>query len=317
LLGVGPYQNLVLANSESVIGYPLHEIVARFAGPALTTEQWEPARRTVSGPVLAPGPNEAKGGYWESEPVNSVAISGDYANPTNQPSAAWFACPNQCQLQFALADEQEAKEAARQIHAALAKPVPLVPGGRIPLFRVGEREAWLEVRPFRPVPRKLAFIPSGYSNAGLSPVPPLGTNRVDSAVVTIPPRAQVTLTGRIGGRIETNLFSTTLTNRLDQPGTYWLTWRPGSSSNAMADGCEVYIHDGRTARELGHFATHEPKGLKWRPDWGYESKAVDPGEKLDAFLLWINRENESANNKFPIYNLTVQMTMQPLNEKDQ
>jgi serine/threonine protein kinase/tetratricopeptide (TPR) repeat protein len=323
LIGGGQVKNLAIARSESVIGFPLHEVVAHFAGPPLTQAQWELARGAVSGPVLAPALSEKLGDDWRPEPVGGLSIWNDYQNPTSrQSSSCWFACPNECQLQFALADETEAIEAYRQIEAALSKPVPLYFGGRIPLFRVGEREAWLEVRAMRPPARKLAFINTRIDRAGdgpvagCSPVQSIGTNRVDSAVITIPPNAAVTFTGKISGRIETNIFSTILTNRLDQPGIYWLSWRSGSNSNALDDGWEIYIHDARTAKELHHFTSREPMLLKWRADWGYDSKTVDPGETMETVLLVNDGVTKLGNSKTPVLLLTIQMIMQPLVENE-
>ena len=320
LIAGGSHENLAIARTESVIGFSLHEVVARFGGPALTQEQWRLARGVASGPTLAPSTSETMKDDWLPEPVNSMGIWSDYENPTNrQPSSCWFACPNECQLQFALADKAEAAEASRQMNAAFSEPVPLVFGERIPLFRVGEREAWLEVRKINPPAGKLAFINSHLHNAGdvpvagRSPVQPLGTNRVDSAAITIPPNATLTFTGYAHGKAsETNVFSTTLTNSFNQPGLYWLTWRAGSSSSAEADGWEVLIHDARTTQELGHFVSHEPMSFKWRADWSYASTTVGPGETMEKVLLVNDGMTQPGNSRIPFSLLRIKITMQPL-----
>jgi capsular polysaccharide biosynthesis protein len=319
LIGAGQHLNLVLARSESVTGYPLHEVVARFAGPALTPEQWQRARGAVSGPVLAPSPNEALGDDWRPEPASELTYWGDYEHPADrQPSCCCFACPNECQLQFALADEAEATEAAKQVQAALSNPVPLRFGKRVSLFRVGEREAWLEVRPVRPVKGRLAFVTSDLQHAGQSPVAgrspvePLGTNRVDSAALTVPPQAQLSLVGQLDGHApSTTAFSFTITNRSDQPGLYWLSWRAGSSSDALAPGWEVFVHDARTTQQLQHFASSDPSGPGWRADWYYQSATAEPGEAMEKVLLINDGMKQPGNARIPSGTLRVKMVMRP------
>jgi hypothetical protein len=259
------------------------------------------------------------GNDWRPEPVNSQAIWNDFQNPTNeQPSSCWFACPNECQLQFALADNREAAEAAKQINEIFSKPLRLSFGRRISLFRVRGREAWLEVRRLHPPKGKLAFITSDLQHAGnslvagRSPVPPVGTNRVDSAAITLPPDAVLNLTGEIEGK-DTNspAFSLSLTNSPNEPGIYWLTWRPGSSSNPKDDGWEIYIHDARTTQQLYHFASRQEAQFRWRADWSYESTTAEPGEALEKVLLISDGMTRPGNSKIPYALLRLKMIMQP------
>ncbi|HKI69000.1 MAG TPA: carboxypeptidase-like regulatory domain-containing protein, partial [Verrucomicrobiae bacterium] len=323
----GWVRNLAIATTKSEIGFPLHEIVARFAGPELTRDEWHSAKG-VSGPTLAPSPFEEMSAEWQPSPPESTSVTS--VETTNQFSACWFACPNEVQLQFALPDEAQAKEAVARMQTALSKALPLHFGDRIPLFHVGKYRAWLEVRGMRPPLRKLAFINTDLRTAndapvaGRSPVESIGTNPVYSAAITIPPEATVAFAGTISintNIIEgpngkevfgyaTNLFSTTLTNKSGQPGLYWLTWRPGTSNSEQ--GFEVFIHDGRTTEELRHYVSTHPMKFAWRADWYYQSSTVAPGETMNKVLLINGGMTQPGNQPIPSGIFAVEMTLQPL-----
>lgn len=313
LIGGMHTNNLVFARSESIIGFPLHEVVVRFAGPAVTVEQWNWARGFAWGPTVSPNPNERLDAGWQPEPVNSQEIWGGTVNPPTRPSSCWFACPNECQLQFALADETEAAQAVRQIRTTLAQPVSLVPGKRMTLFKVGEREAWLEVRPIKAPAGKLAFL----TKHGRPPLNPYSTNQIDSAVIAIPPNADLTITGngyytdnKNVFRSTNSIFSTTLNSLPGRPRVYWLTWMAGSRTNLSGDGWEIYLHDAETAKELQHFHSAEMPGTRWSTDWGYESQNANAGETMKINLL---KAYEGSSAKGKIHSMVeVEMTMHPL-----
>jgi MFS family permease len=326
LIAAGPYVNLAIARSESVIGFPLHEVVARFSGPALTDDQWFRARTGITGPVITPSPDEALSDNERPEPVDSLSLWEDYKNPTNHaPSSCWFACPNECQLQFAMANEAEAVEADKQINQAMRKPLPLYFGERVPLFRVGDKEAWLEVRPMQPPGRKLAFINTDLVHAGhglvagRSPIQPLGTNSVNSAVITLVPDSVLNLIGELSFKnagsdafLETNIFSISITNLSKHSGLYWLSWRPGSSENASDLGWELFVNDARTTRLLHHFVSTGSPQFKWRPDSAYESSTAEPGEPIEKVLL-ISEELSQPGNRSTINSiLRVKLLMKRL-----
>jgi len=323
LIGGGSHENITMAPSESIIGFPLHEVVVRFAGPVLTSEQWLRARMTITGPLIAPSPDEGLSDYDRPEPVDSITLWNDFKSPTNRaPSSCWFDCPNECQLQFALANEADAAEASRQINLAMAKPLPLYFGKRIPLFHVGEQEAWLEVRAMRPPGGKLAFITSDLQHAGhgpvagRSPVQPLGTNEASSAVLALIPHNELDLIGELDLKTAdknyltgTNLFSFSITNLSNHPGLYWLTWRPGSSANKPNSGWEVFVHEARTLRLLYHFVSLENPELDWRADWSYESAIAERGEQIDKVLLISDHVVQPGNGRIPDAILRVKMVM--------
>ena len=56
--------------------------------------------------------------------------------------------------------------------------------------------------------------------------------------------------------------------------------------------------------------------LKWRADWGYDSKTVDPGETMETVLLVNDGVTKLGNSKTPVLLLTIQMIMQPLVENE-
>jgi hypothetical protein len=130
--------------------------------------------------------------------------------------------------------------------------------------------------------------------------------------VTIPPNAAVTLSGHVWKpNTETNVFRTSLTNSLNQPGLYWLTWRAGSS-NAPNDGWEIFIHDAQTVRELHHFVSDEPMRFKWRADWQYGSSTVGPGETMERVLLLNDGMTEPGNTRIADGVLRIKMIAHPL-----
>jgi len=308
LIGGMHTNNLVFARSESIVGFPLHEVVVRFAGPAITEEQWNWARGFAWGPTVSPNPNERLDAGWQPEPVKSEEIGGGTIKLPARPSSCWFACPNECQLQFALADETEAAEAVRQIKTTLAQPVSLVHGKRLTLFKVGEREAWLEIRSIKVPVAKLAFV----TKHGRSPLHPHSTNQIDSAVITIPPNSELTLTGSAYHRDQrkvfrgaTNIFLTTLTSPAGRPGIYWLTWVGGKQTDLKAAGWEIYIHDAETAQQLQRFQSDVSTDINWKTAWGEESTIVDAIDPMKRTLL---REYVGSPDKGDI-NAMIQLEM--------
>lgn len=323
LIGAVAHGNLVIARSESVTGFPAHEIVARFAGAALSPEQWRSARAGVTGPVLAPSATEGFGDDWAPEPISSIALLRDYENPTNrQPGSCWFACPNECQLQFAMGDEVEAAEACRQILEKLSKPNKLVLDRRLELFTVGDRRAWLEVRSMNPPKGKLAFITSDINRlgnslvAGRSPVMSVGTNQVNSAVISLPPHSILSVTGELQVASErgkfsgSDAFSICLTNPVGQAGLYWLSWKARDALKGQSSGWEVFIHDAKTTHQLYHFVSQENPEFAWRPDWS-ESVAANPDEMIEEVILVSNPTNLPPGAYYPNALLRVKLVIQP------
>jgi serine/threonine protein kinase len=307
LEGCGAHQNVALAPSVSLAGHPLHEIIAHFSGPEISPESWARRGGGITGPMLAPSPYEIMGQGWGGEA-----------------SSARFICPNNCQLQFALEDDAEAAEASRQIKAALSRDVPLIIGNRVPLFRVGKREAWLEVRPFRSVPGKLAIFSGPNGRSGLSPLAAKITNGLDSAVISIPPNSELTLTGLLydGNSSSTSLFTTTLTSPANQPGLYWLTWLASETGQSrlnrgpsgqrpktsMETGWQIHIHDGLTTGELRRFDSPKTLDFAWLTHWTSESNSVPPGTEHMETLL--TDANQVGLNSVP--QVMVEVTMKPI-----
>jgi hypothetical protein len=283
LIAAGSAENLVLARAESDTGYPLHQIIARFAGPPLESNQWQQARARANGPTLAPALEEQ---YQGAEPVESRLLWGDFTNVTAQPSSTLFECPNECQLQFALPDPTEAQEAVRQIEIVLSHPVVLWPGTHIQLFSVGERKAWLEVREYQPIPGKLAFVPYSNRSIGRPPIPLSETGSVRCAVLSIPPNTELKVTISPYGSM---LLDSGITNA----GVYWLTWYAVGRDDAPAEsGAEwrVYVHDGRTARQLGLIAP-DGSGIEWKSSFYTAPANVSPGTTMSIPLFYGPEKN--------------------------
>ena len=288
------HKSLAIARIDSLPGYPLHQVIVRFAGSELSDDQWRPARQEITGPILVPSLLARISGGGPA-PVDNISLG---TNSPSLASAVSYECPASFSLQFALPDEEIAREAASQMQKALAQPVRLVPGERIKLFAVGEREAWLETRRFQPLADKFAF----FRHPGWSPVhtkiPPRieyyagqepyrsrysggqipGTNPVESYIATIPPDHELAITGTfVSNAVNQSQhgFSGTLASRPDQPGIYWFTWKTFPNLQSGNDGArksgELYVHDATTGRELHRFRAPERLGIDWgRKGWHSE-----------------------------------------------
>jgi serine/threonine protein kinase len=282
LIAAGPHNNIVLARTESIAPSPLHQIIARFSGPLMESNVWRQAKASVSGPVLAPSPDEQFEGL---EPMESRLLWNDL---TNQPSSALFQCPNECQLQFVLPSETEAQEAARQLAIVLGQPVDLLPRTHITLFEVGEYKAWLEVREYKPLPGKLAFIPYSNRSIGQPPIPLSQTGSVRCAVLSIPPDSELSL--RIDSDTDARaLLSTTLSSDTQNPGLYWLTWYAIDPADSPADSgkkWEIFIHDARTVRQLHRVASPATPEIQWLSSHYNESESASAGAVFSKVLFY-------------------------------
>ncbi|HSY18418.1 MAG TPA: ATP-dependent metallopeptidase FtsH/Yme1/Tma family protein [Candidatus Acidoferrales bacterium] len=323
LIAGGPFKNVAIARTESIRGFPAHEIVAHYGGPALSEDALSTGLHTVSGPTLVSSPMEKMSGEWQPVPANSVNISTPDSN-TNHSSSCWFSGPNECQLDFVLADSQEAAEASRQMNAALAQPLEMKLGRRYPLFKVGEREAWLELREVKPAAGKLSYYTTFINGsdtmvAGHSPVTSPTNNvtyypQFDCSLVAVPAGSVLTVQAYSSGKNEEkNLFATAFTNNSARFGLYWLTWHPGESTNALEAGWDIYIHDARTAKELKHFASRQPMPYRWRLDWGNYSALAAPNEALEKIIMINDGVTQPGNATIPRAILGLRMTMSPLN----
>jgi hypothetical protein len=209
-----------------------------------------------------------------------------------------------------LPDENQAREAARQINQALAQPISLVPGRSIQLFATGKWKGWLEARPFQPMPNKLVF----FRHPGRSPAKIPGTNAVESAVATLPPGYEL----RVDGRVTVNgvnrpdlAFSATLSSGSHEPGIYWFTWYALPNPQTVDDGpkqnWEFQIHD-----TAGHdlFRTQAPQGLKnhWRRRYLGELNSVGAGHPIRQMLF---EKPYADGDRSPTF-VDLEMTMQPI-----
>lgn len=336
LISGGTHGNLVLARAESVSGQPLHQLIARFAGPPLEADQWEKARAAANGPTLAPSMEERFQGV---EPIESRLLWGGHTNLAAQPSSALFQCPNECQFQFALPNESDALAAAEQIKTVLAKPVYLSRGARLRLFRVGEREAWLEAREYQPDPAKLDFIPYSNRNIGRPPFPISETGSVRCAVLTIPPDSQLDLSLELDGDASTPLFARTLRSEPQKPGLYWLTWYaiddstvaapsnalelPPIRSDFVADDLplaapsgskwELFIHDARTVRQMYHISSPTSPETQWLSSRWDEATDASPGSSLEKILFYGPVAGTSGRN-LRHHHVEIKMTMRPASD---
>jgi hypothetical protein len=189
---------------------------------------------------------------------------------------------------------------------------------------VGEREAWLELRELKPVAGKLSYYTTFINGtetmvAGHSPITSPTNNityypQFDCALVAIPARSMLSLqTFSNGTNEEKNLFSTTVTNDSARFGMYWLTWRPGDSTNAMVAGWDIYIHDAQTAKELKHFTSRQPMPHRWRLDWADYPALAAPNEALEKVIMINDGMDQPGNMGVPSAILGLRMTMSPLN----
>jgi predicted Ser/Thr protein kinase len=300
LIAGGPHANVAIARTESLPGFGLHQIVVRYAGPPLTSNEWESAHGKLSGITLSPSPAERAGPGWGSEPF-ATHTSGLFN--TNPISAASFQCPNECQLQFALANGQEARLASEQIAAALRRPVPLVVGKSVPLFRVGEREAWLEVGPRNPallLPGRLNYTSTANRVAGSPPLSVPHSWHAQTVVLATPPGAEIELTTFILNErqpISTNKFA----SQAGQPGFFWVTWYLLGESNAPVEygtNLHLLVHDATTARELHHFKTNLPPDARWRISYPYVQTNFALNEPCHTMLASEEKAYEGPNSRF-------------------
>jgi predicted Ser/Thr protein kinase len=270
LIVAGDYQHLAVARLESVPGHPLHQIVARFAGPEIS-EQASRAQSAIQGPLLVPSPDEDQN--TPAEPVEGSILWGPYRRPIA--SALSFECPGDYVLHFVLPDETLARDAAQQINKALAQPMSLRPGRPVRLFTAGEWKGWIETRPFVPAANKLTF----FRHPGRSPAQIPGTNSIESTVATIPPGHELSVTGRliVNGLNQPDAFSATLTSAPKDPGIYWFTWyslpNPQTVDRGLNQDWVLQIHDA-AGRELHRFQAPEKLKTGWQRRW--------PGETLSA-----------------------------------
>jgi hypothetical protein len=233
-------------------------VTARFSGPELSHDQI--VASTISPPLLVPSSDQELNKEIPSPLRSEVPI-------TNVASAFTFECPRSCQLQFALPSEELARSAAEQMKKTLTRPVRLVPGEVVQLFRVGEWKGWLETRPFEPVANRFTFFRHEGRLLAQSP----GSNRIDSAVSTIPPGSQLVITGHytINNRsAEEHQFSATLVSADDRPGIYWFTWysfpNPQPVDDVSTERWELLIHDGATGRQLHRFQSSPALAGGWK-----------------------------------------------------
>jgi len=221
-----------------------------------------------------------------------------------------------------MATDADAAEACKQLKEAFAKSVPHKFGDKMVLFRVGQYKAWVEFRRFRAPKGKLAFITSDIQHqeslvAGRSPVQSIGTNRQDSAAITVPPEAKLDLVFEMDSRpantkvfSATNILSLSFTNSSAEPGFYWLTWRPGVLASGRKNGWEIFVNDAKTLELLKQFSFLGPPELKWRTDLYYQSATADPGETIEKVLLISDGMVAPGNSPLPDAILRVKMVMQ-------
>ena len=301
LIAAGDHMNFAIARLESLPGYPLHRLIARFTGPEIP----QTTRAALSGPLLVPSPDEDMN--TPAEPVDGSILWGTNRAPVA--SAISFECPGDYSLQFVLPDENLARDAARQMNQALAQPLSLVPGRQVQLFTTGNWRGWLETRPFKPEPNRLAF----FKHPGLSPAQIPGTNSIESAVATIPPGHELKVIGRLavnGVSQPEPVFSTTLTSGPGEPGVYWFTWYllpdPQRMDMKPKENWELRIHDA-VGRELLRSQAPERLNILWRKKWvGDEPISVRTGKQIREVFF---EKAHAAGDRSPTFVL-LEMTMQ-------
>jgi hypothetical protein len=177
------------------------------------------------------------------------------------------------------------------------------------LFTVGEWKGLLETRPFKPEPNRLAF----FKHPGLSPAQIPGTNRIESAVATIPPGHELKLIGRIavnGVYQPEPAFSTTLTSGPNEPGIYWFTWyllpNPQRMEREPKPNWELQIQDA-FGREWLRSQAPEGLNILWRKKWvGDEPITVRAGKQIREIFF---EKAHLAGDRGPTMFL-LEMTMQ-------
>jgi tRNA A-37 threonylcarbamoyl transferase component Bud32 len=305
MLAVRDYQNLVLARVESLPRQPLHQIVARFAGPEIP-DALTRARGLITGPLLAPAVEEAED--QTAEPVDGSVLWGTNSPPVA--SALSFECPGDYSLQFVLPNEELARDAARQIQEALASPLVLLPDQLVPLFTAANWKGWLEVRPFQPQRERLTF----FRHPGHAPAQVPGTNLSETAVVTLPVNHQLELTGRLAvngvAQSEPVFAGMLYNNGGSEPAVYWFTWYTLPNPQSV-DG---------TAKMSGVFQVHDPLGnellrgqtplnlpVAWQRRWPDEPKQTRAGTSISQMLFFEQSTAPSARG--PTF-LLLEMVMQ-------
>jgi hypothetical protein len=306
LIGARDFQNLALMRLESLPGHPLHDIVVRFSGPELP-EKVALAPKATSGPYVMPSPDEDM-----KSPVTEPVANGDPIGTNQAPTASAIrvACPGDYSFSFVLPDENQARDADRQIKKALAQSASLTAGQQLLLFTIGERKAWLELRPFHPAPNKLAF----FRHGGRSPASAASSNHIECAVATIPPGCELELVGRLmlnGQNRPEPTFGTTLTSGPNEPGVYWLTWyslpNPQTMDAGVKEDWELLVHDAM-GRELLRVQAPEELKQGWSRRWVGESRrTAKAGEPINQ-ILFQKVETNRAGDRRPSY-VNLEMTM--------
>jgi len=298
MIGSIAHKKTAIARTQSVPGYGIHEVIARFAGPELPDEHQDWG---ISGPVLVPTERVQIDGDWPSPMLSSVFGT----NYSGVASSVRFLCPGECQLQFAFPNEELARDAAGQISKILAQPLRLVLGERTQLFRVGDWEGWIEPRKFRPLTDKFGLLPQF--------PPPFqvpGSNCVESIVATIPSSHELEIAAiesRNGGFGSVHVFEVTLTSPSDQPGLYWFSGY--APPTGQSTGWELVIHDASTGRELHRFRSPDGSGAGWKPRLFGDRTSVGSGKPVRPIIF--EGTSNVAPGAPPSPMVFLEMTMRP------
>ena len=299
LVAVRDYHHLALARVESIPAHPLHKLVARLQGPPIP-DQVSRAAGLLSGPLVVPSVDAA-----EIEPAEGSILWGTNRAPFA--SAVSFECPGDYALQFVLPDENLAREAARQIAQSLQNPSRLVAGRTLVLFTVGEWQASVAARPFRPDLDKLCF----FLHPGRSTAEVAETNSVHSAVVTIPPSHELSVAMRlVVNGVNKPEFSTVLSSGADAPGVYWINWqgllKPQHPDGRVGKDWELLIHD-VDGRELHRIPSPFGMGIEWHRRWLTENLTAQAGQRIRQTIF---EKQFQTGDRGPTFAL-LEMVMRP------
>jgi len=278
LIGAIDHKNIAIARLESLRSHPLHRLVVRLRGPEIA-DQASRAPSLLSGPLLVPSVDAETSDYFDGSKLWGT-------NKARITSAISFECPGDYSLQFVLPDENLARDAARQIAQTLEKPARMELGRSLTLFTADQWSGWLEIHPFPAEPGKLSL----FLHPGKSPADVPGTNRIESAVVTVPPNHDLVLTVQpvINGMNTSPAFQGTIPGIPNKPGIYWLTWyglpNPQSVDKGSQPDWELQIHD-EHGREIQRVRAPEGTGIQWKRRWLTENRKANSGQQIRQMIF--------------------------------
>jgi predicted Ser/Thr protein kinase len=280
LIWATDHKNIAIARLESLRSHPLHKLVVRLRGPEIS-DQASRAPSLVSGPLLVPSV-----GAENSDYVDGSILWGTNKAPIA--SAVSFECPGDYSLQFVLPDDNLARDAAKQISESLRNPARLEVGRSLSLFTVDQWSGSLEIRPFHADPEKLSL----FLHPGTSPADIPGTNRIESAVITVPPQYDLAVTVQpvLNGMNTSRAFQGTLPGLPNKAGIYWLTWyglpNPQSVDRGRGSNTdwELQIHD-ENGREIQRVRAPEGTGIQWDRRWLTENRTANPGQQVRLMVF--------------------------------